>query len=79
MTDVWFHAALWVGLALLATLLPIWLHDHVAAQLFRAATVEQAGMIVMGHRGKSLVERWLLGSVSTRVISYAPCSVLVGR
>jgi nucleotide-binding universal stress UspA family protein len=52
---------------------------HVAEQIIRAATQEAADMIVMGHRGKSLVERWLLGSVSKRVISYAPCSVLIAR
>jgi len=52
---------------------------HVADQIIRAAAEEKADMIVMGHRGKSLVQRWLLGSVSKRVISYAPCSVLVAR
>jgi len=52
---------------------------HVADQIIRAAAEEQADIIVMGHRGKSLVQRWLLGSVSKRVISYAPCSVLVAR
>jgi nucleotide-binding universal stress UspA family protein len=52
---------------------------HIADQVIRAAAEENADMIVMGHRGKSLVERWLLGSVSKRVISYAPCSVLVAR
>ncbi|RJP19684.1 MAG: universal stress protein [Candidatus Omnitrophota bacterium] len=33
----------------------------------------------MGHRGKSIVQRWLLGSVSKRVLSYAPCSALIAR
>jgi nucleotide-binding universal stress UspA family protein len=36
-------------------------------------------MIVMGHRGKSRLQRWLLGSVSKRVLSYAPCTVTVVR
>lgn len=52
---------------------------HVAEQIIRAATQEAVDIIVMGHRGKSLVQRWLLGSVSKRVISYAPCSVLIAR
>jgi nucleotide-binding universal stress UspA family protein len=52
---------------------------HVADQIIRAAADEQADIIVLGHRGKSLVQRWLLGSVSKRVISYATCSVLVAR
>lgn len=35
--------------------------------------------IVVGHRGHSLFERWLLGSVARRVIAYAPCAVTVVR
>jgi len=35
--------------------------------------------IVVGHRGHSLFERWLLGSVARQVIAYAPCSVTVVR
>lgn len=34
-------------------------------------------LIVMGHRGKAKVERFLLGSVAFRVISNAHCSVLI--
>ncbi|MEX0678819.1 MAG: universal stress protein [Pirellulales bacterium] len=52
---------------------------HAAEQIVHHAAEEHADLIVMGHRGKSLVERWLLGSVSKRVISYAPCSVLIAR
>lgn len=42
---------------------------------------EDHGMdhIVVGHRGHSLFERWLLGSVARQVIAYAPCSVTVVR
>ena len=35
--------------------------------------------IVVGHRGHSLFERWLLGSVARQVIAYAPCTVTVVR
>jgi len=52
---------------------------HTSDQIVQQATDERAEMIVMGHRGKSLIERWLLGSVSKRVISYAHCSVLIVR
>lgn len=52
---------------------------HAAEQIVHHAAEEHADLIVMGHRGKSLIQRWLLGSVSKRVISYAPCSVLIAR
>lgn len=52
---------------------------HVAEQIVHHATEEQAELIVMGHRGKSRIKEWLLGSVSKRVISYAACSVLIVR
>ena len=52
---------------------------HPAEQIIRAATAEKADLIAMGHRGKSTVTRWLLGSISKRVLSYAPCDVLIVR
>ncbi|EHJ48363.1 UspA domain-containing protein [Solidesulfovibrio carbinoliphilus subsp. oakridgensis] len=36
-------------------------------------------LIVMGHQGKSGLSRFLIGSVASRVVSHAPCSVLVIR
>jgi len=36
-------------------------------------------MIVMGHQGKKGLSRYLIGSVAGRVVSHAPCSVLVIR
>lgn len=52
---------------------------HPAHEIVREATEEKADLIVMGHRGVSRVERWLMGSVSKRVMTYAPCSVTVVR
>jgi nucleotide-binding universal stress UspA family protein len=52
---------------------------HAAEQIVHCAAEDNVDLIVMGHRGKSLIQRWLLGSVSKRVISYAPCSVLIAR
>jgi hypothetical protein len=68
MTEIWGEAALWIGLALVATLLSIWL---------RFATVLPE--IFVGHRGKTLFERWLVGSVAKYVINHAPCAVLAAR
>jgi nucleotide-binding universal stress UspA family protein len=36
-------------------------------------------LIVLGHRGRGLMDRWRLGSVPHRVISYAACAVTVVR
>ena len=41
------------------------------------AKQEAADVIVVGARGVGNVRRFLLGSVSARVVSHAPCSVLV--
>ena len=52
---------------------------HAADQIIHHAVQAKADLIVMGHRGGSRVKEWLLGSVSKRVLSYAPCSVLIVR
>ena len=52
---------------------------HPAEQIVHYATEGKFDLIVMGHRGRSLFERWLLGSVSKRVLSYAPCTATVVR
>jgi nucleotide-binding universal stress UspA family protein len=52
---------------------------HPAEQIVHHAIEQKADLIVMGHRGRSRVKEWLLGSTSKRVISYATCSVLIVR
>jgi nucleotide-binding universal stress UspA family protein len=52
---------------------------HPADQIIHHAAEQHADLIVMGHRGKSIIQRWLLGSISKRVVSYAPCSVMIVR
>ncbi len=52
---------------------------HPAEQIIHVAEEESASIIIMGHRGKSFVKRWLLGSISRRVISYAHCTVCIVR
>ena len=50
-----------------------------AEQIIAAAEEWEADLIVTGHRGKGLFERWLLGSVSRVIIAYARCAVMVIR
>jgi nucleotide-binding universal stress UspA family protein len=38
-----------------------------------------ADLIIIGTRGLNFAQRWLLGSVSTKVVQHAPCDVLVVR
>ncbi len=52
---------------------------HPAEQIIYHAEEDGVDLIVMGHRGKTFLQRWLLGSVTKRVISYAHCTVLVVR
>jgi nucleotide-binding universal stress UspA family protein len=52
---------------------------HPAEQILYHADSFGADHIVLGHRGKNAFQRWLMGSVSKRVISYATCSVTVVR
>jgi nucleotide-binding universal stress UspA family protein len=46
-------------------------------QLGSRAERHRADLIVMRRRGKSTLKRWMLGSISERVLSYAHCPVLV--
>jgi nucleotide-binding universal stress UspA family protein len=50
-----------------------------AYEIIRTAETEGYDLIVVGHRGLSPIKAFLLGSVSNRVVSHAPCSVLVVR
>jgi nucleotide-binding universal stress UspA family protein len=52
---------------------------HPAEQLVRYAETHHIDHIVVGHRGHTLFERWLIGSVARQVIAYAHCAVTVVR
>jgi nucleotide-binding universal stress UspA family protein len=56
----------------------VWEGD-VGDGILAAAEAEHADLIVVGSRGRSGVERSLLGSVSDRIVRRAPCPVLVVR
>ena len=50
-----------------------------ATAILDVADKEGVDLIVMGTRGLGTAERWLIGSVSDKVLHHAHCSVLVAR
>jgi len=50
-----------------------------AEEIMKVASKHHADLIVMGAKGLGAIARFLLGSVSTRVVQHATCSVLVVR
>jgi len=50
-----------------------------AAALLDVAEERRADLIVVGNKGRTGAERFLLGSVPNKVVHHAPCSVLVIR
>jgi nucleotide-binding universal stress UspA family protein len=53
--------------------------NDTSQEILDAATTFNAELIVMGHKGKSGLERFLLGSVANQVVHHAPCSVWIMR
>ncbi|MFB3916335.1 MAG: universal stress protein [Terriglobales bacterium] len=52
---------------------------HAAEKIVRRAEQTHADLIVVGRRGRSTFEKVIMGSVSERVLRYAPCPVLVTK
>lgn len=52
---------------------------HPAEQIIAQAETSGADLIVLGHVGRGLMTRWLMGSISKQVVNHAPCAVLVVR
>jgi nucleotide-binding universal stress UspA family protein len=50
---------------------------HPADQILRYVKDNRCDMIIVGQRGKSGVEVFLLGSVSRRIARHAPCTVVI--
>lgn len=50
-----------------------------AATIVRIATEEEISLILIGTRGRTGIEEWVLGSVAKVVIGCAPCPVLTLR
>ncbi|HSQ91498.1 MAG TPA: universal stress protein [Nitrospiraceae bacterium] len=55
------------------------LRGRPAEEIMKITSKHHADLIVMGAKGLGAIARFLLGSVSTRVVQHATCSVLVVR
>ena len=58
---------------------PVYQLGNRAEKIMKVASKHRADLIVMGAKGLGAIDRFLLGSVSTRVVQHANCSVLVVR
>jgi len=52
---------------------------HPAEQIIHRAEQDKVDLIVLGRRGTSTFHKWILGSVSEKVLRYAHCPVMVLR
>jgi nucleotide-binding universal stress UspA family protein len=50
-----------------------------AEAILDVAQEQKADLIVVGNRGLTGIERFLLGSVSSKLSHHAPCSVMIVR
>jgi nucleotide-binding universal stress UspA family protein len=50
---------------------------HPSGEILDAARRTRANLVVVGRRGLSKLDRFIMGSVSQKVSSYAPCAVLI--
>ena len=58
---------------------PLYQLGKPAEEIMKMAAKQHADLIVMGAKGLGAMARFLLGSVSTRVVQHASCAVLVVR
>jgi nucleotide-binding universal stress UspA family protein len=52
---------------------------HAAEEILKEAESGGHDLIILGDRGRRGLTRFLLGSTSSRVVQYAPCSVMVAK
>jgi nucleotide-binding universal stress UspA family protein len=58
---------------------PVCVVGNPADEILDVAATQHADLILLGAKGLSGIDRFLLGSVSTRVVQHAKCAVLVVR
>ena len=52
---------------------------HPAERILIEAERWGADLIVIGHRGRGVMQRWLLGSMAKQIMNHATCAVLLAR
>jgi nucleotide-binding universal stress UspA family protein len=52
-------------------------HGAIASTIIKVTRLQKADLTIIGSRGLSDIRRFLLGSVSRKVVTLAPCPVLV--
>jgi len=52
-------------------------HGHPGEAILKLARTAEADLIAVGRQGASVIDRILVGSVTTRLVHSAPCSLLV--
>jgi nucleotide-binding universal stress UspA family protein len=50
---------------------------HPAEQIIHKAETSKADLVILGRRGRSTFQKWILGSISEKVLRYAHCPVMV--
>ncbi|MFN3478305.1 MAG: universal stress protein, partial [bacterium] len=50
---------------------------HAAEQIIKFSKENKIDIIVVGRKGKSKLEDFIIGSVSRRLAAYSPCTVII--
>jgi nucleotide-binding universal stress UspA family protein len=58
---------------------PLVVEGPPTQKIMEAIAERQIDLVAIGSRGQGMVQRWLMGSTSEHVFTYAPCSVLIAR
>ena len=58
---------------------PVFKIGHPADEILKFADRRKSDLIVTGARGRGVLARFLLGSVSTKLVQYSRCSTLIVR